>query len=316
MAPVDFTWPWGDALQVMDDAASDVRILNLETSVTRSDLFDPGKRVHYRMDPDNLPALSVGRPDVCTVANNHVLDFGPPGLRETLATLSHGRLRTAGAGADLAAAERPVAVRLVDGTRVLVFAMCTTSSGVPPSWAATDSRPGVHLLPSSTDAAAGHARETIRRHREQGDIVVVSLHWGSNWGYQVAQEQRVLAHALVDTGVDVLFGHSSHHPRPFEVYRGRLILYGCGDGIDDYEGFRGHGEYRPDLRLLYLVSVAPDSGALMGVRMVPMRARRMRLERASSEDARWLRATFDRVNRPSGMQVHRTPTDELSVDSQ
>ena len=314
--PVEFSWPWGDALRALDDAAPDPRILNLETSVTRSDRFDPWKSVHYRMHPDNLPALSVGQPDVCTVANNHVLDFGPLGLRETLAVLSDGGLRTAGAGADAAAAERPTAVLLDDGRRVLVFAMGMASSGIPPLWAATESRPGVHLLPASTGAAASHVRDIVRHHSEPGDIVVVSLHSGSNWGYEVAREQRALAHALIDGGVDVLFGHSSHHPRPVEVYRGRLILYGCGDGIDDYEGIRGHGAYRPDLRLLYLVSVAADSGALTGLRMVPMRARRMRLERATSEDVRWMQATLDRISRPFGSRVVATPRDQVSIDWQ
>lgn len=314
--PVDFSWPWGDALEVLDDAAPDARICNLETSVTRSAWFDPSKRIHYRMHPGNLAALSAARPDVCTVANNHVLDFGPLGLRETLAALSDAGLRTAGAGADADAAQRPAALPLDDGTRVLVFAMGMASSGIPVSWAATDSRPGVHLLPAGTGAAAGHALEVVRRHREPGDIVVVSLHWGSNWGYEVSRGHRALAHALIDGGVDVLFGHSSHHPRPVEVYRGRLILYGCGDGIDDYEGIKGHDGYRPELRLLHLVSVASETGALTGLRMATMRARRMRLERATGEDVRWMQATLDRISRPFGSRVVATPRDQVSIDWQ
>ena len=70
------------------EAAPDVRILNLETSVTRSDDFAPGKEIHYRMHPANLPALAAARPDVCVLANNHVLDFGRRGLDETLDALA------------------------------------------------------------------------------------------------------------------------------------------------------------------------------------------------------------------------------------
>ena len=60
---------------------------------------------------------------------------------------------------------------------------------------------------------------------------------------------------LIDGGFDVIHGHSSHHPRPVEVYRGRLVLYGCGDAINDYEGISGYGQFRGDLRLLYVASV-------------------------------------------------------------
>jgi poly-gamma-glutamate capsule biosynthesis protein CapA/YwtB (metallophosphatase superfamily) len=311
--PVAFTWPWGDALGVVDEAAPDARILNLETSVTRRGTFDPAKRIHYRMHPDNLPALSVARPDVCTVANNHVLDFGQSGLRETLASLAAAGLPTAGAGADAAGARRPAAVPLDDGTRVLVFAMGMASSGIPPAWGAMPHRPGVHLLPAATGAAARRVGDLVRAHTAPRDVVVVSLHWGSNWGYGVSREQRALAHALIDSGVDVVFGHSSHHPRPVEVHRGRVILYGCGDGIDDYEGITSHRSFRPDLRLLHLVTVAPGTGAVTGVRMVPVQARRMRLERATSEDADWLGATLDRISRPFGSRVVATPADGLSL---
>src|SRR5690606_31723745 len=137
---VGFAWPWGDALEVLDHAAPDVRIVNLETSVTRSDEFAPGKAVHYRMNPANLPALSVARPDVCVLANNHVLDFGRSGLAETLDTLAGAGLATAGAGSDLDQAREPASVPLRAGGRVLVFGLGMPSSGIPPDWAATPDR--------------------------------------------------------------------------------------------------------------------------------------------------------------------------------
>jgi Bacterial capsule synthesis protein PGA_cap len=74
--PVSFPWPWGDALPVLDSFRPDVRLINLETSGTRSTDFAPGKAVHYRMSPENLPCVTAARPDVCALANNHVLDFG------------------------------------------------------------------------------------------------------------------------------------------------------------------------------------------------------------------------------------------------
>src|SRR5581483_9103789 len=125
--------------------------------------------------------------------------------------------------------------------RVLVFAFGSTTSGIAREWAATSSRPGVNLLRDLSAATATEVAKRIVALRRPGDIVVVSIHWGTNWGYRVDEEQRTFAHALVDAGAcDLLHGHSSHHPRGLEIYRGRLILYGCGDFITDYEGIEGY----------------------------------------------------------------------------
>ena len=107
-APVDAAWPWGDALQVMDQIAPDLRIINLETSITTSDDAVPGKAVHYRMHPANVGCLTAARPDACTLANNHVLDLGVRGLEETLDALAGAGLPTAGAGRDDEDAWRPL----------------------------------------------------------------------------------------------------------------------------------------------------------------------------------------------------------------
>ncbi|MEU7059381.1 CapA family protein [Streptomyces sp. NPDC046197] len=295
-APVPASWPWGEALSMLAEAAPDVRIVNLETSVTRSDAFAPGKAVHYRMNPANLPALTAARPDICVLANNHVLDFGRAGLLETLDSLKAVGLRVAGAGRDAGAAYAPAVCPTAGGSRVLVFALGAASSGIPPSWAATADLAGVaHVCGPTTEVAAATV-ERVRRVRRPGDIVVVSVHWGSNWGYHVPQQQVRFAHTLVDGGVDVVHGHSSHHPRPVEVYRDRLILYGCGDFVDDYEGISGYEQYRDDLRVAYLASVEAGTGRLTDLRMRVLRARRMRLEPAAEEDRDWLRETLQRIS--------------------
>jgi poly-gamma-glutamate synthesis protein (capsule biosynthesis protein) len=308
--PADPAWPWGDALAVLAEASPDVRIVNLETSVTTSDEFAPGKQVHYRMHPANLPALSLVRPDACVLANNHVGDFGRRGLIETLEVLARARLRAVGAGMDAAEAARPAAVTLGDDRRVLVFAAGTVSSGIPRDWAAAVDRPGVALT-GLTDDAAEQLADSVRSVRTPSDTVVVSLHWGSNWGDDVPRRHRRFAHRLIDSGIDLVHGHSSHHPRAIEIYRGRLILYGCGDLVDDYEGIGGHEDYRPDLRLLYLARLDPGSGCLVELRMTPMQARQLRLHRASSADAGWLARTLTRVS--AGLAPPVTVSDDGAI---
>ena len=72
------------------------------------------------------------------------------------------------------------------------------------------------------------------------------------------------------------------------MFGGKLVLYGCGDCINDYEGITGHERYRGDLRLLYFASLHPGTGTLAALRMAPLQARNLRLHRARQADARWL----------------------------
>ncbi|MFG2093301.1 CapA family protein [Streptomyces sp. NPDC048612] len=293
--PAGFPWPWGEALEVLDDAAPAARVLNLETSITRYPGFAPEKEIHYRMNPANLPCLAAARPDVCVLANNHVLDFGRQGLADTLDVLAGAGLPTAGAGADQEAAQRPAVVPVADGGRILVFSFGMPSSGIPRAWAAGEGRSGVDFVAGPSPAAAGEITRRVRQLKRPGDLAVASVHWGANWGYHVSRDEAAFAHALLEGGVDVFHGHSSHHPRALEAYRGKLVIHGCGDFIDDYEGITGYEAYRDDLRLLFLVMVAPDTGRLHEVRIVALQAWRMRLRHASRQDSHWLQGLLDRI---------------------
>ena len=293
---------WGDALAELDAVTPHARVINLETSVTRSAEYED-KGINYRMHPANVACLTAARVDVCALANNHVLDCGRSGLDETLATLTAAGLKTAGAGRTLAEARRPAIVTLPAGGRVLVFSFGTESSGIPPAWAATAARPGVDLLRDLSQRTADQVVRRVHRATRGGDIVVASIHWGDNWGYDVPKAHVRFAHRLIDGGIDVVHGHSSHHPRPIEVYRRKLVLYGCGDFIDDYEGIAGHEEFRDDLVLMYFPVVAARSGDLEGLRMVPLRIHRMQLTRSLPDERQWLQERLTAISHAFGSQV-------------
>jgi poly-gamma-glutamate capsule biosynthesis protein CapA/YwtB (metallophosphatase superfamily) len=312
-APIDYAWPWGESLAIVDEFAPDIRLINLETSITGCGEFAPGKAVHYRMHPDNVGCLTAIRPDVCALANNHVLDFGHQGLADTLRTLDRAGIRGVGAGLDANQAERPAVIEMPNGTRVVIASCGMGSSGIPHGWAATGNRPGVAYVPDMSDSSAATISNRVLAMKRSGDIAVVSVHWGSNWGYDVDSAQIRFAHKLIDEGVDVVHGHSSHHPRPIEVYRGKLIMYGCGDTIDDYEGISIYEAFRHELRLLYFASVDGESGSLTVLRMVPMRMRRMRLERAPTEDAEWLRASVMEMSRRFATHIDMSADGMLRV---
>ena len=300
---VGWSYVWGEALQELARRRPAVRLVNLETSITRSATPWP-KGINYRMHPDNAACLAAAGIGACALANNHVLDWGRAGLAETLATLRRVHIAPAGAGTDLAAAQAPAVLPLPGGARLLVFAAATGDSGVPPEWAATPERAGVHRLADLSARSVAALAALVRRHRRPGDRVLCSLHWGGNWGYAIAREQRDFAHALIeDAGVDLVHGHSSHHPKAIEVHRGRLVLYGCGDFLDDYEGIGGHEAYRGDLGLMYFPALDLATGELRRLALVPTRIRRFRVEHASRRDRAWLLAMLRRECRPFGCEV-------------
>jgi poly-gamma-glutamate synthesis protein (capsule biosynthesis protein) len=189
----------------------------------------------------------------------------------------------------------------------------TASAGIPPGWAAGPARPGVNRLPDLSPVTADDLIGQVQAARRPGDVAIVSIHWGSNWGYGVDSDQVRFARRLIDGGIDLVHGHSSHHPRPIEVYRGKLILYGCGDCIDDYEGITGHRAYRPDLRLLYFASLDPGTGQLAALRMAPMHAEKMRLRHAPAADRQWLTAILDRISHGFGTRIDLRPDGMLAL---
>jgi len=301
--PVAFDYVWGDALAEWARVGPDVRIVNLETAVTSRDDWQRGKGIHYRMHPANVPCLTAAKIDCCVLANNHVLDWGYAGLAETLEMLRRAKLHTAGAGRDKAEAAAPTVLTTAKG-RVLVFSFGTESSGIPLDWASAAGLPGVNLLPDFSEATLRLIAAQVKAAKRAGDVVVASIHWGGNWGYTVPTAHQGFARGLIDQcGVDVVHGHSSHHPMGIEMYRDRPIIYGCGDFLNDYEGIEGYEAYRGDLSLMYFLSVDPASGKLLRLWMIPMQRRRFRLQRASSQDARWLSSLLDREGRRLGSRV-------------
>jgi poly-gamma-glutamate synthesis protein (capsule biosynthesis protein) len=297
-------YPWGEALQLIEQLAPDRRIVNLETAVTASETPWPGKGIHYRMNPAHIGCLRAAGIDACVLANNHVLDWGADGLRDTLATLHAAGIASAGAGTDASQAEAPAALPLPDGTRLLLFAWAGPGCGVDADWAAGDERPGVAWLARLDDAAAQAVSRRVQRDRRDGDRILVSLHWGGNWVDEVPAAHRWFAHRLIEFGAaDIVFGHSSHHPLPIEVHAGKLVLYGCGDLINDYEGIAPRGRHRSDLVCLYAPTVSRADGRLQALDIVPFQLRRFRLSKPDPTVLQELHEQLDAGCRAFGTRI-------------
>lgn len=312
--PVDYSYIWGDALDELEVVSPDVRIINLETSITTSDEYWKGKNINYRMHPGNIPCLTASGIDCCVLANNHVLDWGYAGLNETLGTLRQQKITCAGAGKTRQEAEAPAILEVAGKGRVIVFAYAHESSGVPHDWTASMHQAGVNLLADLSRGSVRRIRDQVSAVKSQGDVVVASIHWGGNWGYKVPRAHRLFARALIDkAGVDLVYGHSSHHAKGLEIYKNKLIMYGCGDFLNDYEGIGAHRSFRSELTLMYFPHIDPLTGRLMELRMTPMEIKNFRDVRASIAEAQWLRDMLQRENRPKTVRVEMSMDNSLSL---
>jgi len=178
-----------------------------------------------------------------------------------------------------------------------------------------NNKPGVNLLPDLSENTVAHIKKQVNKIKRQGDIIVVSIHWGGNWGYNIAPKQTAFAHKLIDAaGVDLIHGHSSHHAIGIEVYKHKLILYGSGDFLNDYEGIQGHENYRGDLALMYFPSIDPMTGKFVRMQMIPMQIKHLKVNNASKKDTRWLKRILDREGKKFGTQVHQDKNNILTLE--
>lgn len=254
--------PWGDVLPVM--AAADARIVNLECAITtHTERWTRTEKVfHFRAAPGAVKVLRAARIDAVSLANNHVLDFNEVGLLDTLHHLDHAGIAHAGAGHDLGEARRPAFIH-ADGTRIALIALTDNEA----AFAATATRPGTYYLPVSTDAdTLAQIGASIQAARSAGaDIVVLSNHWGPNMTLYPPRHFRDFAHAAIELGADVYFGHSAHLFHGVEIYKDKPILYDTGDFIDDYAV---DPWLRNDWSFLFLVTL--EAGRLVRLECVPV----------------------------------------------
>lgn len=312
--PLSYRYIWGDALKVWKAFDPDLKLINLETSITSNDEPWKGKGIHYRMHPKNVKALEFAGIDHCSLANNHVMDWGRAGLEETMKTLREVNIKFSGVGENEQAAKKPSVFQTEKG-RVLVFSYGARSSGIPSSWAAEQNKSGVNFLQGLGKDEVREIKKNINSFKEPGDIVVFSIHWGGNWGYTIGPGQREFAHDLInDAGVDIIYGHSSHHPMGIEVYKEKLIIYGAGDFFNDYEGISGQEEYRGELSLMYFPEVDFSTGKLRSLKLVPMKTKKFQLHRANERDSLWMERVLEREGAKLGTHVRREKDKSLILE--
>ncbi|KMQ49913.1 poly-gamma-glutamate synthesis protein [Chitinispirillum alkaliphilum] len=311
--PVDYPYVWGDALNEIHSQNPRIKIINLETAITTSLNPWPFKGINYKMHPENIELLRVAGIDICALSNNHVLDWGFSGLEETILCLKTNGISFAGAGMNLSEAQRPAVCNLGSSSRLLLFSVGFESSGIPPQWKAERDSAGVVFYPSTNPETLIEIKSMIQQFKQPEDLVILSVHWGENWEFNITPKEKQFAHDLIDqAGVDIVHGHSSHHVKGIEVYNERLILYGCGDFLNDYEGIGGKDQYRGDLSLIYFADIDPD-GKLIKLEMTPTTIRNFRIHYTSQSDLLDITRILNRENKKFNTRVERIADNRLCL---
>ncbi|HJV88557.1 MAG TPA: CapA family protein [Noviherbaspirillum sp.] len=242
-------YPMGPVSELM--RAADLTVVNLECAITSSNEQWRGepKAFYFGAPPQAIDALLHAGVDLVSLANNHILDFDFRGLCDTLHYLRNGGIRFAGAGENVREAAAPVIVECGD-IRFGMAAFCDHQQ----DFAAQADQPGIAYLDfSDENAVLAALHDALEALRHAGvDWPILSLHWGPNMVHRPSQRFRALAHAAIESGWKILFGHSAHVFHGIEIYRGCPIIYAAGDLVDDYyvdENFRNDHQLLLELEL-------------------------------------------------------------------
>jgi poly-gamma-glutamate synthesis protein (capsule biosynthesis protein) len=290
---------WANVLPVLHSA--DAVVANLECAVTaRTQPWQKiAKGFHFRADPRAVEVLRAARIRCVRLANNHTLDFGEEGLLDTLRHLDSAGIRHVGAGSNQAAAEKPA---LLDAAGLKVGIIAFTDHEA--ASAAGAACPGTNFVDIATDTATRTrvARAAAQARQAGAEFIVLSLHWGPNMRLAPSPVFRAFAHAAVEDGVHLIYGHSAHTFQGVELYQQGLILYDTGDFLDDYAV---DPILRHDWSFVFLVSV--DAEGLHSLRTIPIRQDDARANLAAGAD---FEAIVERMRRKCsqlGTPVRSTP---------
>jgi poly-gamma-glutamate synthesis protein (capsule biosynthesis protein) len=215
----------------MADAISgaDIAFGNLEAPIASGPEVGPDE-LTFRAEPGSERQLRQAGFDVLSLANNHALDGGPAGLRETLERLAAAGIVPAGAGRDTTEAHRPAIIEA--GGLKFAFLAYVDPALAPEGYRAAAASAGTAVMDAERlgrDVAAAAAL---------ADIVVVSMHAGQEYAAEPDQRQTAFARAAVDAGADLVIGHHPHVVQTVERYHDKLIFYSLGNFIFDQDWLR------------------------------------------------------------------------------
>lgn len=260
--PKDEALAWGFARVRDVTTKADLFVVNLECPFTAKG-EKIAKNFNFRARPDLVAALAAGGVDVVSLANNHLMDYGPEGLFDTLSTLDQHRIVHFGAARNLAAARTPAVVD-VKGIKVafLGYFFLGDRNIEPKEVIATADTPGVAGDFSDQAALTAMVKADVRAAKKKADHVIPFFHWGREGRADPEPYQTALAKAAIDSGASAVIGSHPHVLQPIDRSKGAPIVYSLGN-------FVFGGNWDPKDKRTALVELTVTKAAVQAVRVLP-----------------------------------------------
>jgi len=280
LANAQFTYVWGDTIDIIKKA--DFSLINLECPISsKGKKWNKTFKVfHFRANLDAIQALNCASIDYVSLANNHILDYDVEALLDTLDILDKNNISYSGAGRNLKEAMKPAIIERqlkptnnnscynvynkevnnIDNKNTIRIGLISLTDNEP-EWEAKDDLAGINYIPTTlaSDRYYYRVQNEIENAKKQSDLVIVSSHVGPHFRETPSTKYVNFAHKIIDFGADIYWGHSNHMPQGIELYKHnnntKIILYDCGDFIDDYAI---DSNYRNDLSFIFLLHFLMD----------------------------------------------------------
>lgn len=280
LANAQFTYVWGDTIDIIKKA--DFSLINLECPISsKGKKWNKTFKVfHFRANLDAIQTLNCASIDYVSLANNHILDYDVEALLDTLDILDKNNISYSGAGRNLKEAMKPAIIERqlkptnnnscynvynkevnnIDNKNTIRIGLISLTDNEP-EWEAKDDLAGINYIPTTlaSDRYYNRLQNEIENAKKQSDLVIVSSHVGPHFREIPSTKYVNFAHKIIDFGADIYWGHSNHMPQGIELYKHnnntKIILYDCGDFIDDYAI---DSNYRNDLSFIFLLHFLMD----------------------------------------------------------
>jgi poly-gamma-glutamate synthesis protein (capsule biosynthesis protein) len=287
---------WGNTLPLL--LSADVTLVNLECVIAKGGTpFVPPRVFYFRADPQTAEALTIADIEFVSLANNHAMDFQAEALLETIEHLEQLGIAHAGAGRNQEVASMPASLK-ADGVKIGIVSFADHYN----EYAAGEDTEGTNVIKISLEEGNfKRIKDAILAARaDSTDLVIFSIHWGPNMRQIPTQDFVQFAHAVMDAGADVFYGHSAHIFQGIEIYKGKLIFYDTGDLIDDYYV---DPVLRNDQQLLFIVKATRKG--LQRVEMVPLLIDKMQVNLASGRNFNAIRERIKRLSQRYGTEIYQ-----------
>lgn len=232
---------------------ADLTIANLECPLSTRGTPLENKKYTFRGDPGTARGMKEAGIKLVSLANNHILDYGPLALQDTIDVLDGVGIAHAGAGLDLPGALAPAVIE-VGGKKI---SFLSHSSIIPKGFYPSTDRAGI------APAKLEFITQGIRQAKGESDFVICSFHWGIELQDRPQKSQREMAHLAVDAGADLVLGHHPHVLQGIEIYKGRAIVYSLGNFVFD--------NFRPFTDEAIALKCQLFSGEVKEVKVVPIK---------------------------------------------